>query len=249
VPYLWIKWLHIASALAFVAIHGASVTVLYALRGERDRQRLLAALDFSARTAAAMYLSLIAVVGSGIWLGLTRRPFLSEPWFWSSLGILAVTTGLMVALAKPFTARLRAACEIRPSGVPRKSDAEIASILRSGRVHLITAIGVGALGLLLYLMIFQPPLWSTPASPVTTTAPGQDALLARGRAIFEARAGGVGCIVCHGPDGLGTAAAPAIAGKTRADIERALDEVPQMRIVELTESEVEAVAAYVATLP
>jgi cytochrome c553 len=248
VPYLWIKWLHIASALAFVAIHGASVTVLYAIRGERDRHRMVAALDFSARTATAMYLSLAAVVGSGVWLGLARRSFLSEPWFWSSLGILAVTTGLMVALAKPFTARLRAACEIRPSGVPRKSDAEIALILRSGRVHLVTAIGVGALGLLLYLMILQPPLWST-ASPVTTTVPGQDALLARGKAIFEARAGGVGCIVCHGADGLGTAAAPAIAGKTRDDIERALGEVPQMRIVELTESELEAVAAYVATLP
>jgi hypothetical protein len=59
-------------------------------------------------------------------------------------------------VAKPFTKRVRAACEIRPSGVPRVSDQELSQILRSPRTHVIMAIGVGGLAAILYLMVFKP---------------------------------------------------------------------------------------------
>ncbi len=158
VSYQWIRFLHIASALGFVGIHGASIVVLYAIRNERDRDQIESLLGFSARTVIATYISLAAVVGTGLWLGFKATFFFSESWYWWALVVLALTSIVMWFLAKPFTRRLRAACEIRPSGIPRKSDEELDRLLRSPRSHIITAIGVGGLVAVLYLMVFQPLL-------------------------------------------------------------------------------------------
>lgn len=159
VPYAWIRFLHILTAIGFVAIHGASIIVLYAIRGERDRNRIEGILDFSAGTATAMYVSLAAVVGTGVWLGYEVRGWFKQPWYWWSLVLLIATSVVMFFIAKPFTKRVRAACEIRPSGVPRVSDDELAATLRSSRTHVIMAIGVLGLGLILYLMVFKPVVW------------------------------------------------------------------------------------------
>lgn len=166
-PYEWVKYLHVASAIGFVAVHGASIVVLYAARRERDRKRIVAMLDASSRTATAMYVMLGAIVGTGLWLGALRPLWLEKRWFWLALIVLVATAGVMLAVAKPFTARIRAACEMRPTGVPRKSDEELAEILGSGRVHVITLIGVLSLVLLLYLMVFRPALGAATARPPT----------------------------------------------------------------------------------
>jgi uncharacterized membrane protein len=156
VPYRWIIFLHIASAIGFAGIHGTSIVVLYAIRSEPDRDRIESLLGFSAKTVVAMYLSLAVVVGTGIWFGFERDFFFHQPWYWWSLALLVITSLLMWFIAKPFTKRVRAACDIRPSGVPRVSDEELARILRSARTHLITLIGLGGLGAILYLMVFRP---------------------------------------------------------------------------------------------
>lgn len=158
VPYPWIRFLHIAAAIGFVGIHGASIVVLYAIRSERDRNRIEGILDFSSGTATAMYVSLTAVVGTGLWLGYEVRGWFSQPWYWWSLALLVITSVLMFFIAKPFTKEVRAACEIRPSGVPRVSDDELVQTLHSSRTYLITVIGVVGLALILYLMVFKPAL-------------------------------------------------------------------------------------------
>ena len=155
-PYAWIRFFHISSAIGFAAIHGASIVVLYAIRNERDRGRIESILSFSAKTVTTMYVSLAAVVGTGLWLGFEQTLFLRQPWYWLSLALLVVTSVLMWLVAKSFGERIRAACDIRPSGVPRVSDQELALILRYPRVHVITAIGVIGLGAILYLMVFRP---------------------------------------------------------------------------------------------
>ena len=65
-PFKWIRFLHIASALGFMGIHGASIVVLYVIRREIDRTRIESLMGFSAKTVVAMYVSLVAVVGT-IW--------------------------------------------------------------------------------------------------------------------------------------------------------------------------------------
>jgi uncharacterized membrane protein len=155
-PYAWIRFLHIASAIAFVGVHGASIVVLYVIRNESDRARIEAILGFSAKTVVSMYISLGLVVGTGFWLGFVVPGFFSQPWYWLSLATLALTTLLMWFVARPFGKRVLAACEIRPSGIPRVSDEELAQILRSQRTNVITFIGVAGLGAILYLMVFKP---------------------------------------------------------------------------------------------
>lgn len=155
-PYPWIRFFHILSSIAFVGIHGASIVVLYAIRNERDRARIESMLSLSAKTVTTMYGALAAVIGTGLWLGIVVTGWFRQPWYWLSLALLVATTVVMYFVAKPFGEHLRAACEVRPSGLPRVSDEELAQILRSPRTHIITAIGIAALVAILYLMVFKP---------------------------------------------------------------------------------------------
>jgi cytochrome c553 len=245
VSYQWIRFLHIASGIGFVALHGTSIAVLHANRNEASRTRLEAALDFSGRTTTAMYGSLVAVVGTGLWMGLDRTALFRESWYWLSLGLLAATGIAMWFVAKPFTTRLRSACEIRPSGVPRVSDAELRQILRSWRPNVIAAIGAIGLVGILYLMVFQPVVIGGGVSGDAVSD-----LVEQGEELFQRTAGGVGCAACHGTDAEGRANAPSIVGVPKTDISRALaGGVEQMSGIELDETELEAVYQYLQTLP
>lgn len=77
-----------------------------------------------------------------------------------------------------------------------------------------------------------------------------DALVGKGKVIFEKMAGGVGCAFCHGMDGKGRAelASPNIRGKTAQDVLGAMETRSQMNIVKLSDEEVRAVAAYLGVL-
>ena len=151
----WWLFVHLAGVLAFIGAHGVSMFVLYRIRGERDRQRIAELISFSGTTARPMYVALGVLVAGGIGAGITLHRF-ADWWLWISIGILLVTIGLMTGLAKPYFSRIQAACEVRPSGVPRVSDEELVQLLRSGEAHVITAIGVIGLLAILYLMLFQP---------------------------------------------------------------------------------------------
>jgi len=275
VPYEWIKFFHVLSAIVFVAAHGAAIFMVFAIRRSQDRTRLLAVLDFSGRTTIAMYVGLLSIVATGLWMGFVRTFLFERRWYWLSLIVLVVVTVLMVLIAKPYTERLRAATEMRPSGVPRTSDAELAEMVRSRRVDAIALIGIVGLVFILYLMLLKPNLWTphgarpTPATTttvaaITTTAPGtatsstaatsttlsaEDAMLAVGRQIFEVTAGGVGCAFCHGLDGAGGLYGPNIRRASRQDIANALRWAGDMAEIRLSEEDIDAVALYVSRLP
>jgi hypothetical protein len=155
--YSWLKFLHIAAVLALLGTHGVSMVVLYAIRKERDRARIMAMVTLSGQTVTPMYISIGAILVFGIWLWV-KVYTLSTMWIWASIVILVLTIGLMTATAKPYFARVKEACQLRPSGVPRVSDEELGEVLNSSRAHLITAIGVVGLAAILYLMVFKPKL-------------------------------------------------------------------------------------------
>jgi len=155
--FSWVLLLHILSAFALLGTHGTSMFVLYRIRGERDRAKILTFLTLSGETTIPMYASTGAIVLSGIWLGLMPAIGAFKHWWvWVAILLLVATIGLMTVVAKPYFVRVKAACEVRPSGVPRVSDEELREITTASTAHLITAIGViGLLGIL-YLMVFQP---------------------------------------------------------------------------------------------
>jgi cytochrome bd-type quinol oxidase subunit 2 len=151
----WWLLLHLTGVLAFVGAHGVSMVVLYRVRGERDRRRIAELIAFSGTTTRPMYIALGVLTLGGVGAGLTLHLF-SAWWLWISIIILLVTIGLMTALAKPYFRKITAACEVRPSGVPRVSDEELELLLSSGDAHVITAIGGIGLLAILYLMLFKP---------------------------------------------------------------------------------------------
>lgn len=153
--YEWLLFGHILAVAALLINHGVSMYVLYAIRGQTDRQKILDLITLSGRSILPMYLSIGLIVVFGFLLALELN-VLSAWWIWLSVLILLVVIGLMSATAKPYFARVKEACELRPSGVPRVSDEELQQILHSGRTNTITAIGAIGLIAIFYLMIFKP---------------------------------------------------------------------------------------------
>lgn len=153
--YFWVRFLHVASALLFVAVHGTSMAVFYLIRGERDRGRIQGMLALSAKTVVPMYATLALATVTGVVAG-NRVGAFSRGWGWASLVLLGLITGLMVLITKPIHRRILAACELRPSGVPRVADEDLASVLKTPMTHVIALIGLLGIGGLVYLMIFKP---------------------------------------------------------------------------------------------
>lgn len=58
----WLLFLHIASVLALLGTHGTSMAVLYGIRKERDRARIMAMVQLSGRTTVPMYVSILLIV-------------------------------------------------------------------------------------------------------------------------------------------------------------------------------------------
>ena len=119
-----VVFLHIASVLALLATHGVSMVVLYRIRTERDRGRSCDFVTLSGETTLPMYIALGGIVVFGVLAGLEGQWF-DEAWIWVSIVLLLVIVGLMTAVAKPYFARMKEACQVRPSGVPRVSDEEL----------------------------------------------------------------------------------------------------------------------------
>jgi len=155
--YSYLKFLHIVAVLALLGTHGVSMTVLYAIRKERDRAKIMTMMAVSGQSVIPMYISIAAVVVFGVWMWI-KIYGVGTTWLWLSLVLLIAMVGLMTVTAKPYFARVKEACQLRPSGVPRVSDEELGEVLMSAKAHLITAIGVIGTLAILYLMVFKPKL-------------------------------------------------------------------------------------------
>jgi hypothetical protein len=151
----WWIFLHVAGVLVFVMAHGVSIAVALRLRRERDRARIAALLQFSGASVLWMYVSLLWLVVAGVITAFAISAW-GKWWLWVSIGLLLVVIAEMNVVAKPYYQRVKEAVEVRPSGVPRRSDQELDEILRSPTALVNTTIGFGALVVILWLMIFNP---------------------------------------------------------------------------------------------
>ena len=155
ISYNWWKFLHVIGVIGFVLFHGVSVIAGLRLRKERDRARIAALLQFSGSSVRGMYVSLGWLIAFGVVAGI-KGLYWNDGWFWIAVAILVLVTAEMTAVAKPYYQRVKEAVEVRPSGVPRRSDEELELILRS-RLSLWNAvIGFAALVAITWLMIFKP---------------------------------------------------------------------------------------------
>ena len=154
--FKWWMLLHILGVAGFLTTHGVSVMVIFRIRGlGADRAAITSAIAGSRQTVTSMYVSLVPLIAGGIGVGLVASDF-SHWWLWLAIGILLVTFALMSTIAKDHFEKVKAACDLRPSGVPRKSDEELIEMVRSSASMAVIVIGLAGLGAILYLMVVKP---------------------------------------------------------------------------------------------
>jgi hypothetical protein len=153
--YTWWKFLHVAGVIAFVMFHGVSMTVALQLRRERDRGRIATMTQLSGSSLRGMYVALLWLIVFGVIAGI-QGDWWNDGWFWISVGLLVMAIAEMSAVARPYYERVKEAIEVRPSGVPRRSDEELDEILRSPIGLWNTVFGIAVLAVIAWLMIFKP---------------------------------------------------------------------------------------------
>lgn len=155
IAYNWWKLLHVLGVLGFVMFHGVSVWAALRLRKERDRARIAELLQFSGSSVLGMYVSIGLLILFGVIAGFAGK-WWGDWWIWVALLILVGMVGEMSAVARPYYQRVKEAVEVRPSGVPRRSDEELDEILRSRLALFNAVLGLVALAVLAWLMVFKP---------------------------------------------------------------------------------------------
>ncbi len=97
--------------------------------------------------------------------------------------------------------------------------------------------------------VVEPTMTPLPDSTQPTTG-DQTEIINQGKILFETTAGGVGCALCHGLDGMGKPelATPQNRGATADMIWDAIETRAQMTFLVLSNDEVRAIAAYFQVL-
>jgi len=171
--YPWIVFIHVASILLLLLMHGGVLAVTYAIREERRPERLAALLDVSALTfdsrrpfGRIFWLDLLVVALSGIVL-MVMGGFWRQAWPWISIALFVAIMVVMTLFGSgPMTDLRRAAGLpwIKRQGMRRPEwiDAEtvrpegIEAAVARARPGFLTAVGAGGFLILLWLMMFRP---------------------------------------------------------------------------------------------
>ena len=154
--YPWLKFLHVASVIGFAVFHGVSMLVAIRLFKERDRTRIAELLQFSGSAVRGMYVALAMLIGFGVWTAFQLPGTWGSWWIWISIALLVITGLEMGAVASPYYRDLKDAIQLRPSGVPRKSDEELDELLRSRTPMFNAAFGILMLLTITWLMVTKP---------------------------------------------------------------------------------------------
>jgi hypothetical protein len=155
IDYRWWVFIHLAGVFGFLLAHGVSVSALFRLRKEHDREKIREIIQLSGSTIRLFYGSLLVLVIGGVGAGLQAHWF-KQKWIWEAIGVLVVVTVAMIVVARPYYRRIAEATELRPSGVPRVSDEDLTTRLHSKTPTIVALLGFGGLLVILWLMIFKP---------------------------------------------------------------------------------------------
>lgn len=160
--YPWLVFLHVLGLFGFLIAHGASASASFALKRERNLERVRGILELSASSYGVMYISLLVLLVSGIIAGFMGR-WWGHAWIWISLVLLIVIIVAMFGMGSRIYggARKLAGLPYYEKGktnppVEPASDEEIDALLSRGNPVLLTAIGYGGIVIIAWLMMFKP---------------------------------------------------------------------------------------------
>jgi hypothetical protein len=160
--YRWIVFLHVAGVFGFLLSHGSSAGVAFALRRERNPERIRALLDLSGSAMSVFYVSLLVMLVAGIVSGFMGH-WWGRGWIWLSLGLLV---GMMVGmwfLGSTHYHQVRKAVGLpyMEGGKPRDpvepaTPEALDALLARGQPVLLAVIGYGGTLVIAGLMWFKP---------------------------------------------------------------------------------------------
>lgn len=161
--YQWLAYLHILGVFGFLLSHGASASVAFALRQERDHERVRALLTLSATSYPLMYVSLLILLVTGIIVGVMGN-WWGRGWIWASLILLLAMVIAMSILGSNKLSALRKTLGLpyfergktQPAIEPASMQAIDAMLAKGGNPHLLTVIGFGGIAVVAWLMMFKP---------------------------------------------------------------------------------------------
>lgn len=160
--YNIIIFLHVVGVFVFLLAHGASNAVAFALRKERNPERVRALLELSPSTFGMMYGGLALILVTGIAGGFLLN-WWSHGWIWASLVLLILMVVVMSVYVVPYYSNLRKAAGLpytirgKPHPVePPVSDAELERMLELPHALYSALLGWAGLLVILWLMMFKP---------------------------------------------------------------------------------------------
>lgn len=160
--YQIVVFLHVIFVFGYLLAHGVSAAVSFAIKKERDIQRVRAMLDLSAASYPVMFMTLYAFFLSGIIAGF-QGGWWARGWIWVSIVLLILIVVLMMALGGGLYGEARKAAGTRYNvkgkwfpPEPAKSDEEVYAILAKTNPTLLTVIGYGGFAVIAWLMVAKP---------------------------------------------------------------------------------------------
>lgn len=151
--YRVIVFLHVISVFGFLLSHGASVSMAFALKREREIQKIRALLDLSGSSYPLMSLTLLASIVFGIIAGFQGQ-WWRFGWIWTSIALLVAILVLMYFLGSNIYGGARKILEL-PSELPAKQE-ELFVVLEKSNPVLLTVIGYGGFAVIAWLMTAKP---------------------------------------------------------------------------------------------
>jgi hypothetical protein len=160
--YPWLVFLHVVGIFGFLMAHGGSMSVAFRLRSERNLDRLRALLELSNSSFNVLYSSFLLMLVSGIIAGFVGN-WWGRGWIWTALGLLILTSVTFFFMGTGYFNKLTKATGLawfdgarsHPAATPA-SDEEIGALLNAGNPMRLALLGVGALALIAWLMMFKP---------------------------------------------------------------------------------------------
>ncbi|MEW6029504.1 MAG: hypothetical protein ACOYZ8_10040 [Chloroflexota bacterium] len=161
--YQLVVFLHVVSVLGYLLAHGVSASVSYAIKKERDVNRIRALLDLSAASYPAMLWTLLAVIVFGLAAAFLNMVWWKFGWIWISILVLVAIIVLMATYGAGVFGEIRKAVGLpymvkgKPfPAEPAKSDEEIYATVAKVNPTLLLVIGYGGFAVIAWLMRIKP---------------------------------------------------------------------------------------------
>jgi uncharacterized membrane protein len=143
-------FIHVLGVFVFLLAHGVSAGVMFRIQRESDPQSVRALLKLSEASISMMIVGALVILASGIIAGFSGDYWTTGSyWVWASLALFLVVGILMTPLARSPLNRIRDAVD---SG----DTAAIQAATASTRPMLVAGLGVGAIVVLTWLMMYKP---------------------------------------------------------------------------------------------